>query len=288
MGPLSPEPVIAVLMDCDDTLCDDSTDFLLSQLGIDPAREFWPRVTPKITAGWDAPLAYSTELVKITQERKIDFTKSTLGRIGSQLKFYKGVPRVFEELKKHVTELGKQLGIHLQIEFYVISSGFEELLLSSQVAPYANELFGCTFDYDESGRVLGSKSIVSFTEKTKFLFAINKGIMKDELRRNPASVNEAVDDKDRRVPFQQMIYLGDGPTDIPCFSTIMKLRGKGIGIIKQNRPERGLPLWKGKRLTVGPYHPDYGAGSDLRTMLEQVIDDIALGINQRSKLRLYP
>jgi len=130
-------------------MCDDSTDFLLSQLGIDPVRRFWPRVTPKITAGWDAPLAFCTAVVKVASERKIELSKGTFKRVGSQIRFYKGVPLVFDEMKEHVADLAKEFGIHLHIEYYVISSGFEELLLSSQIASYANDMFGCTFEYNE-------------------------------------------------------------------------------------------------------------------------------------------
>ncbi len=92
------------------------------------------------------------------------------------------------------------------------------------------DIYGCTLQ-EISGRLF-PKSIVSFTEKTKFLYAINKGITGTELRRTPYSVNDVIPKDQRRIPFSNMIYLGDGPTDIPCFSAIQQNGGKTIGILK--------------------------------------------------------
>jgi hypothetical protein len=281
--------VIAVLMDCDDTLCDDSTNYLISRIGIDPEKEFWPLVTPKIEKGWDPPLAYMTELIRICRERGNDLTLTILSETGREIEFYEGVPSVFNELRGEVERVAEEYGLRIDLEFYVISSGFEEILASSSIAPpVTDEVFGCTFEFDEEGKAIGARSIVTFTEKTKFLYAINKGIVKSELRRNPGSVNNAIDEKDRRIPIRNMIYIGDGPTDIPCFSTVMKGEGKVVGIRKPQRPERGAPLWKGKRLTVGPYNPVYTKGSDLRTTLTDLVLDVAADINTRSKIRYVP
>jgi len=280
--------IIAVIVDCDDTLGDDTTNFLLKSLEISPDEEFWPKVTPKIERGWDPPLAYMDELIKMIKERKLKVTRKTLEDIGKRIQFYQGIPRCFEELQNFVGELSHELDLQIEIEFYVISSGFEEVIKASAIGGKVNEIFACTFEYDRKGNIASPKSIVTFTEKTKFVFAINKGISGRILRRNPGRVNDVIPEDRRRIPLRNMIYLGDGPTDIPCFSVIVKGGGKGIGIIKKERPERGVPLWKGRRLTVGPYMPIYTQGSDLRIMLEQLIKDIAIEIFHRSKASLVP
>ena len=284
----SSQNIIAVIMDCDDTLCDDTTDFVLERLGISPYKDFWPRVTPKIERGWDPPLAYMDEFIKITKERGLNITKDKMQSIGEKIQFYKGVPEIFAELQHFVSELSNRLSLSVEIEFYVASSGFEEVLVASSIGKVMKEIFGCTFEYDKEGNIVSPKSIVTFTEKTKFIFAINKGISKNILRKNPGSVNDGIQADVRRIPLKNMIYIGDGPTDIPCFSVVMKFGGKGIGIIKGEKPERGVRLWKGKRLTVGPYKPIYTIGSDLRIMLEQLVRDIALDIYRQSKTILVP
>jgi len=280
--------IIAAIMDCDDTLGDDTTNFVLESLGISAYEEFWPKVTPKIEKGWDPPLAYMDEFIEMTKERKLNVTRKTLEDIAKRIQFYQGVPQCFEELRDFTDELSNELDLQIEIEFYVVSSGFEEVIKATTVGGKVNEIFGCTFEYDRKGNIMSPKSIVTFTEKTKFVFAINKGISGRVLRKNPGRVNDVILEERRRVPLRNMIYLGDGPTDIPCFSLIVKGGGKGIGIIKKERPERGVPLWKGRRLTVGPYMPIYTRGSDLRIMLEQLIKDIAIEIFHRSKVSLVP
>lgn len=275
--------LIALIMDCDDTLCDDTTDFVLKSLGIPPYEEFWPRVKPKIERGWDPPLAYMDEFIKVIKERDLKVTKKTLEEIGKKIQFYEGVPRCFEELEDLVSATSRNLDLSIVIEFYVVTSGFEDVLKASSIDTAMKEIFGCTFEYDEQGNIVSPKSIVTFTEKTKFLFAINKGISGDVLRKNPGRVNNGIPEENRRIPLENMIYIGDGPTDIPCFSVITKAGGKGIGIMKRDKPERGVPLWKGSRITVGPYKPIYTNGSDLWFILEQLINDIALDISRRSK-----
>ncbi|NIQ07539.1 MAG: haloacid dehalogenase-like hydrolase, partial [Candidatus Korarchaeota archaeon] len=84
----SSQNIIAVIMDCDDTLCDDTTDFVLESLGISPYEEFWPQVKPKIERGWDPPLAYMDEFIKVSRKRELTVTKETLENLGEKIQFY--------------------------------------------------------------------------------------------------------------------------------------------------------------------------------------------------------
>jgi len=165
----------------------------------------------------------------------------------------------------------------IKLEHYLVSGGIGDLLRGLKVAPHMTEVFGCEFDFDpESGKAVTVKSSVSFTEKTKFIYAINKGITGERLRANPYSVNDVVPPEDRRIPFRNMIYVGDGPSDIPCFSMIIANGGDGIGVTE--KIAKGYELAKGKRTTTGPYSPDYRSGSDMRKTLEAAILDKAYGI----------
>jgi len=179
----------------------------------------------------------------------------------------------------------------VQIEFYIISGGFEEIIRGTPISSEMKDVFGCTFDERKDNLIV--KSVVTFTEKTKFLFAINKGIRGIELRRNPYSVNEVISRDQRRIPFPNMIYLGDGPTDIPCFSTIQQNGGKTIGVLKYEKKagkvivdkRRAWAIARGDRATLGPFLPNYREDSDLYVNLLMQVERVGLDIVDRFKRR---
>jgi hypothetical protein len=147
------------------------------------------------------------------------------------------------------------------------------------------DIYGCTFDEDpETQLICAPKAVVTFTEKTKFIFAINKGVTGTELRREPYRVNDVIKEDNRAIPFRNMIYVGDGPSDIPCFSLVQEYGSNGgartghaIGVYKRG-VKRGYELAQGKRITAGPYSCDYSLGSDLRQFIETSVKEIAFEI----------
>jgi hypothetical protein len=279
--------VIALIFDCDDTLCEDTTTFLLEQLNID-SKAFWRSVNLMVRKGWDPPLAYMRKLLRMNRSGKINLTNSVLRKTGARLSFFPGVLDLFDELRTFVTEIEEMNGTNIEIEFYVVSSGFEELIKGSAIAEHVDDIFGCTFETDKAGSLLFPKSTITFTEKTKFIFAINKGISGVTLRKSPYEVNNSKPEKDRRVPFSNMLYVGDGPSDIPCLSLLMKSGGYGIGVYGKKTVSKGWQLAKGHRMTVGPYPRDYSKGKPLRTWIEKTIKDIALRIELNQQLRENP
>ena len=124
---------------------------------------------------------------------------------------------------------------------------------------------------------------MTFTEKTKFLYAINKGISGDVLRWYPYRVNDSVSAENRRIPFEYMIYLGDGPSDIPCFSAIKGYGGNCIGIIGQENAHKGYQLARGKRTIVGPYSRKYSKDGDLYLVLDTIIKKVGYEIVDRKR-----
>ena len=117
---------------------------------------------------------------------------------------------------------------------------------------------------------MGPKSVVSFTEKTKYLFAINKGIQKNDLRGHPGLVNSYRPLNSRPIPLDRMIYVGDGPTDIPCFSVVIRGGGQTIGIRRDDQRRDPLdyrPRW-------GPYSLDWSQRSDLVSAIKDRMEDI--------------
>jgi len=276
------ESVIALVFDFDETLGPDTISSLLLQEGIDPER-FWAEVAKLVRSQWDPPLAYMHLLLQFAQLGKIDISQKHLREIGAKLQLFPGLPKAFSELESYVTTHTELQKARVKLEFYVISGGIEEMIVGNKLADHITGIFGCNFAY-HADKVIGIKSAISFTEKTRFLYGIHKGISVKELRSNPYKTNDALSIEARRIPFSQMIYIGDGPSDIPCLSAITQYGGTGIGVSSPEATfQKGFELARGKRITVGPYTANYTSGSDMRKVLEETILRIGLEIDIKKK-----
>lgn len=287
--------IIAIICDFDDTLGEDTTNLFLREIlkmkNVD-IDDFWNKdVDQLIKKGWDPPLAYIDRILEYIKQNSLKVTNQDLRNLGKKVHLFPGVLDGFKLLKSFVSGKKEFKEAHVAIKFYIISGGFEEIIRGTPVANEMNDIFGCTFDEREGSLV--PKSIVTFTAKTKFLYAINKGISGIELRRNPYSVNDVIRKEHRRIPFPNMVYLGDGPTDIPCFSTIIQNGGKAIGVLKyKKKPQevvldtwRAWAIARGDRTTLGPYQPDYREDHDLYVNLKMQVERVGLDI-AKSFLRM--
>jgi 2-hydroxy-3-keto-5-methylthiopentenyl-1-phosphate phosphatase len=287
---LSTPNTIAIICDFDDTLGDDTTNLLLKEkLGMNEQEisSFWNRdVGELVEQGWDPPLAYIHLILNRLEKSKLKLSNSDLRDLGKKVYLFPGVQDLFPRLTSYVDKSKEFVEAHVQIEFYVITAGLEEIIRGTSISSDTKDIFGCTFD-DSTGDLI-PKSIVTFTEKTKFLYAINKGISGSELRRNPYSVNDVVENDQRRIPFSNIVYIGDGPTDIPCFSTVHQNGGKTIGVLKYEKKAGNEIVDKRRawaiacgdrdRATLGPYRPDYTKDSDMYVNLLLQVERVALEI----------
>lgn len=278
---------IAIICDCDETLAPDTTNFLLEQNGV-KVKPFWNKITKLVSQGWDPPQAWMVEILKLIQSGQIkQDTNQKLSQLGKKITPYDGVPEFIPQIKSMVKHNKDFDEVGVNIEFYIISSGFEDLIKGSKLSKYFTDIFAGTFSENKKTRKIdGIKSSVTFTEKTKFLYAINKGITGKELRRCPFSVNDSVKLEDRRIPFEYMVYIGDSPGDIPCFSAVKGYGGNCIGIVGKHSVNKGYQLARGKRTTVGPYSRNYKKGSDLRNVLDTIVKKIGYDIVDRKKRHL--
>ena len=222
---------IAVIFDFDDTLVPDSTTALLNKHGID-SEEFWKKKAKALVGdGFDPALAYLRLLLEnIGPSRPLgnlclkdlkDFGKSHARHL------YRGLPGLIRDLRQ---EVGRYNNIN--IEFYIISGGLQEIVESVPlIAKDFSGVYACQLSGDEpEGPLKHIKRCVTFTEKTRYLFEINKGLDPTTTRKNPYLVNEYVPMPERRVPLKNMIYIGDGLTDIPCFSLLKNNGGSAFGV----------------------------------------------------------
>ena len=278
------QDTIAIICYCDGTLCPDTTNKLVVDLGIDPSAFWKNEVDPMVTNGWDPPLAYLNKLLEMADGKETrELTKLELHESASGVQFFPGALDFADRIGALISANADYREANISLEWYIVSCGIEEVLRATPLQRKATEIFACTFDYDKNDKAVAIKRTVTFTEKTKFIYAINKGITGEELRRNPYRVNSAMKHDDRRIPFENMVYVGDGPSDIPCFSMIKHLGGKAIGVMPPDDKELRKPfeLADGDRITVGPYTADYRKGTDLFKMMSRIVTGIADSILEK-------
>jgi hypothetical protein len=165
---------IAVIFDFDDTLASDSTSGFLHQLGID-VKAFWgERVMPLIGSGWDPVPAYLYAMLEVSNgdpARRI--TRERLMRWGRHIRLHGGATRVFERLTQHARSVSPDI----EVEFYLVSSGIGETLRATRIARHFHDIWACDFAYGSEGEIVFPKNIVSFTDKTRYIFHVQKGIV---------------------------------------------------------------------------------------------------------------
>ena len=255
--------IITIITDCDNTLMPDAPSLLLKDNGINP-QDFWDKISEMVDDKWDPPIAWMTEIVNLMNDGKIkQNTNAKLKEFGASIEVYPGAATFIDEMNQ---TLAKELDV--KIEGYVVSSGIESIMKGTKISQSFTDIFGGSL-YEKNGVISGIKSSVTFTEKTKFIFAINKGIT-SQIREKPYDVNNFIDYSQRRVPFENMIYMGDGPSDIPCFSMIEKLGGASIAIDSKDEWSKNWEYELRSR-KMDSFKPDYSENGELRKKLESII-----------------
>ncbi|HLX85601.1 MAG TPA: HAD family hydrolase [Terriglobales bacterium] len=232
---------IAVIFDFDDTLAEDSTAALISYYS-DPERKdptnkaaqvFYDEAADLVSHGWDPPLAYLTLLVdKVKSGALPQIRKEDLNKIGREFVIiHKGVDQFLTELRQTFETDPLIIEEKLTLEYYIVSGGIGDVVRSAPIAHHFKEIWACEYDFDDGGVIARPKAVISFTEKTRYLFLINKGISREQSYITPYAVNVDMPLEDRPVPLSHMIYVGDGPSDIPCMSVLEKAKPKGNSIL---------------------------------------------------------
>ena len=262
--------LIAICYDFDGTLSPGNMqeyDFFRG-LGISP-RQFWAqaqKVAKEQSA--DSVLAYMKLMIDMAGKvggMRID--KEAFAEYGRSVELFDGVEGWFDRIGAFANSRGAEL------EHYIISSGIKEMIEGTSIAGNFNDIFASSFIYDENGRAQWPGMAVNFTNKTQYLFRINKGI--DDITDNEV-VNMHVPHADRRVPFTRMAYLGDGDTDIPCMKLVKEKGGFSISVYPgsgaRKKRNSGELLSQGRVNAIS--EADYSEGSRLEGILQAFIDHV--------------
>lgn len=224
---------IGLIFDFDDTLAPDSTTQLLEEHGIDP-EEFWfTEFQSRVRLGYDPTVAYLSLLLdKVGEDRPLgELTLEELEAFGANLTetFYPGITELFDDINSIADEYED-----ITINYYIISEGLEPIIQGTEITNKFDAVYASQLDADSEGIIQRIQRPISFTDKTRYLYEINKGITPEEAKNNPYEVNTQVDPEKRRIPFENMIYIGDGITDIPCFSLVKDRGGRVFGVINSD------------------------------------------------------
>lgn len=154
------------------------------------------------------------------------------------------------------------------------------MLRASALARVAHRIWACDFAYDCDGKLSHLKNVISFTDKTRFLYLVNKGKVGEEYLNRQYVVNEPMDAEERPVPFKNMVYIGDGPTDIPCMSLVTTMGGYVMGILGKDKPHKAWALGYGRRVNA-TVPPDFSVGGYAYAHLKEVISNRARNIREQ-------
>jgi len=271
---------IALIFDFDDTLAPDSTSSFLESLGID-IQDFWKnKVGPLLAEDWDPIPAYLYMMIEESNSGNIlPITREKIEEFGRNIAFHKGVPNLFKRLKDYLSENYE----NIELDFYLISSGIGDLLRQTKIAKNFTDIWASDFTYDDDNHIKFPKKIVSFTDKTRYLFHISKGLVGEKYRGKPFEVNKKIEAGKLAVRMDRMIFVGDGYTDIPCFSLIMKSGGYAFGVYNNEHRDRAWGFIDDRRVT-NLHSANFSNNSDLSNSLIMALDSIAKRIKLGSSL----
>ena len=192
--------------------------------------KFWAKANKFAKENFADTNASYMKLMKEEAERKgIPFTKSAFLEYGASVKFYKGVEEWFER----INEYGKLHGI--KVRHFIISSGLREIIKKTTIGKYFEEIFASSYMYDKKGVPIWPANVVNYTSKTQYLFRINKGCL--DINDN-ITVNAIIENDKREVPFSNMVFIGDGETDIPAMKVVRSHGGHSIAVYNPKKIEK--------------------------------------------------
>ena len=263
------KPIVAIMYDFDKTLCTrDMQEYtFIPSLGMQPD-DFWSG-TGEIASKeqMDSVLTYMYCMITESQQSGKPFTREDLVECGKHIEYLPGVEEWFERVNRY----GEDAGV--RVEHYVLSSGLKEIIEGSSIAKFFKKIFASEFLYDsQTGNPIWAKMAVNYTNKTQFVYRINKGVLDIS---NNVDVNASRPDDDRRVYFNNMIYIGDGLTDVPCMKLVKQSGGHSIALYQNGQKDKVQPLLIHERVDW-IFEADYRKGQALDQAMHDLISKLGV------------
>jgi len=260
------KPIIAMLYDYDDTLAQgDMQNFgLIPSLGLTPS-EFWGKCSEYSKKHkCERILSFLYTMKEECKKKGIKCTRKWLNSLGKDILFFPGV----EEFFKRINSYGKKKGV--EIEHYIISSGNKEIIEGSKIAKEFKNIFACEYCYDDKTKLpTWPKLVINYTQKTQFVYRVAKGTLDIQ---DDSNVNKKTT---LRIKHDNMIYLGDGLTDVPCMTVVKNYGGRSIAIYSKKKKDLVIPLVKEGRVNYACL-ADYRENSELDKVVKLFIDGVAI------------
>ena len=261
-------PVVAIMYDFDKTLCTkDMQDYgFIPSLNMEPG-EFWAKANDLgREEEMDGILSYMYMMILECRRQGLSLTRESLIDNGRSIELFPGVREWFDRVNLYGAAQG------VQVEHYVISSGLREIIEGSGIAEKFKKIFACEFVYDENGDALWPKTAVNYTNKTQFVYRINKGVLDIS---NDVDLNRSMPDDSKRVPFTNMIYIGDGLSDVPCMKMMKAYGGCAIAVYQEGNRSKVEDLLRHDRVDF-IFPADYSESKALNKTVHNLIKKIAI------------
>ncbi|NDV67183.1 HAD family hydrolase [Bacteroides sp. 224] len=271
---MSKKPIVALIYDFDGTLSPGNMQEFgfIQAIGKD-SKAFWGK-NKKLSEDNDASgiLCYMYLMLQAAQAESISLLRDSFRNFGKDVELFKGVKEWFTLINSY----GKSVGVN--IEHYINSSGLTEMIEGTPIFKEFKKIYACSYLYDVDGKAVWPAVAVDYTAKTQFLFKINKGIEKVS---DNHKINQHIPEKDRRVPFSNMIYFGDGETDIPCMKLIKDQGGHSIAVYKpgsSKKKQTAENLIRENRVNF-VCSADYSENKEMYKVVKTIIDKIKADID---------
>lgn len=261
---------IAFMYDFDETLSKGEMQYkeLFQRLNQDP-ESFWVHNDEKcLEENSDVVLGYMYNFMQLARKNNVRLNREFLIDCGRNITFFKGVEDWFDRINEYGLKKG------FLIEHYIISCGIKEIMEGSSIASKFKRIFANCYSYNEEGEAYWLSQIVNFTTKTQYIFRIKKDLLDNLSDIKEINVKRS---KEEQLPYANMIYFGDGDTDIPCMKVVKDKGGHSVCVFDSDRPKKRLNAMK--ILTDGRVNAvaeaDYSEGSALDLYVKKTIDKLA-------------
>ena len=259
---------MAICYDFDKTLSPDDmqTFTLIPSFGM-KKEEFWEESNKLAKDNlMDNNLAWMFQLLQYSRAKRLPIRKSYFHDIGAEVPLYKGVEKWFGRINEYARKRG------IEVEHYIISSGLKEIIEGSKIAPEFKRVYASSYLYSPDGVAEWPAQAINYTNKTQYIFRIAKGCFEEYDER----VNDSMSADQLYIPYENIVYIGDSATDIPCMRLVKSKGGFSIGVFdpEKNACKKVYQLYSDGRIDF--YAPaDYSSKSDISRYMRQIIDIIA-------------